>query len=336
MPIHWDHGSRGSTAQHTQHRAQQGHGAEQQPSTSQGEFSNTRGTHSCSRACMPKQLQRGKQVALLSTTWRGEKNQESGQGTGKATRKFLLSPCSQHNSHQTFKPPLCHHHSLKPFSWGKDKCAHPAIPPGQLQKGTPGFGVAVFKTFVSKHLGTESCNSIAEPPPCASGSSRPCSDSSRPCSLPLRYQTLQRLCRTTDKCPAGQLLSRPLPSLCPGTKLRKQGQFPHFLLCWPLVGSVCRQYLMHPLDALLGLPVHPSCVSEERSQSTPAQQWNSGCSPVPQPYTCLNSQSNKSFQQQLSQNIYSTHCNLSWELCIIFPVCSPLFAYPKIQISASP
>lgn len=58
----------GSTAQHTQLGAQQGHGAEQQPSTSQGEFSNTRGTHSCSRACIPKQLQRGKQVALLSTT----------------------------------------------------------------------------------------------------------------------------------------------------------------------------------------------------------------------------------------------------------------------------
>lgn len=154
-----------------------------------------------------------------------------------------------------------------------------------LQKGIPGFAFAVLKTFVSKHLGTESSDSIAGPSPCASGSSGPCSGSSgpcscgsgpcscgsRPCSLPFRYKTLRRFSRTPDKHPAGQLLSQPLPSLCPGIKLRKQGQFPHFLLCWPLPGSMWGQHLIHPLDASLCVPLHPSHVPEERSQGTALQ-----------------------------------------------------------------
>lgn len=80
----------GSTAEHTQHGAQQGHGAQQQPrATLQHQWHPQllQGLH-------PKAAPKGKAGSIAEHHMEGEKNQESGQGTGQAKGKFLLSPCS--------------------------------------------------------------------------------------------------------------------------------------------------------------------------------------------------------------------------------------------------
>lgn len=150
------------------------------------------------------------------------------------------------------------------------------------------------------------------------------------------------LCRNQDKWTAGQLFSQPFLSQSPGIKLKKQEQFPCVLLFHSAGLQLAlwwRQGFIHPLEASLGLPPHQSCVAEERPQSTVVQPDGEGAQDVLwslSSYTCLNSQSNMHLQQQISQNIYFVHCNLSKEPCIIFTVYAALFAYPEIQVSAAP
>lgn len=111
-----DGGSRGTAALHSAHSTElsgdTGTAAAKRLTTG---TSNTTGTHSCSRACIPKQLRRGKQAALLSTSRRGRKIRNQGEAQAKAPGNSFCLPAAEDNSHQTFKPLWSHHHSLKPF-----------------------------------------------------------------------------------------------------------------------------------------------------------------------------------------------------------------------------
>lgn len=101
-----------SAAQHTQLSRDTGTAAAKRLTRG---TSNTTGTHSCSRACIPKQLRRGKQAALLSTSRRGRKIRNQGEVQAKAPGNSFCLPAAEDDSHQAFKPLWSHHHSLKPF-----------------------------------------------------------------------------------------------------------------------------------------------------------------------------------------------------------------------------
>lgn len=82
-------------------------------------------------------------------------------------------------------------------------------------------------------------------------------------------------------------------------------------LCWPLWWS---RGFIHPPEASLDLPQHQICVAEHGGPAcTAGKELRMSLSS----HACLDSQSNMCFQQQLWQNIYFAHCNLSREPCVI-------------------
>lgn len=168
---------------------------------------------------------------------------------------FYLPASSTTPIKPLFKPLLCHHHSLKPFAWGKES-VHILQPHQDIsRKENLGLLLLFLKDLCPNIWALRAVTALLDPLPVPVTAPDPALTAPDPAPFPLGT----KLYKGSAEPQTGVLEDSSSHSLCPGIKLRKQGRFSHFLLCWPLAGSVCRQHPIHPLDASLALSLHPSC-----------------------------------------------------------------------------